>query len=389
MAFSHHPAPRSPRCLSRSALIAALASATTLQAALWESPGWALVGSAEAGGGYDSNLYARADGDEDSFVYAIPTLRLFRHASLTQFEVRTQLHATKFFQETTEDSYDPSLYIGYAYPFTEDTLAAQEINAAFVQSSHANADVGGRLEQRESSLSWEGNISPTGKSVWRGRAGWQRFDYAEDNYNTNETFTAGIAYLLAPHELLQLGAGYGFDFSTSTPQLDAPKTESLQHSFTLRGRGSFSSKLTGLFYVGFATIDYSGAQDRSDRDVIAGARLEWAARERLLLGSQLDRKSYFSPGGDAVTRTTFLVDAAQQLAGGFTLRVGTQFDYSDHRGVTYVRNDFRAGVTGGIEYAFTDRFSASLTGSWATQTSDIDLYEFDRTTATGRVLLRF
>ena len=388
MTLFHHPAARFGRRFLGSALAAAL-FADPLHAALWESPGWALVGSAETGAGYDSNLYARADGEEDSFVFATPTLRLFRRASLTQFEVRTQLHATKFFEQTTEDSYDPSLHIGYAYPFTEDTLAAQEVTATLAQSSQANADVGGRLEQRESRLGWEGNISPTGKSVWRGRVSWQHVDYAEENYNTNETFGGGLAYLLVPHEMLQLGAGYDFDFSTSTPQTSAPKTESTQHAFTIRGRGSFSAKITGLFYLGVATIEYSGAQDRSDHDLIAGARLEWAAKERLLLGSQLDRKTYFSPGGDAVTRTSFLIDAAQQLAGGFTLRVGTQFDYSDHRGVSYTRNDFRAGLTGGIEYAFTDRFSASLAGLWATQTSDVSLYEFDRATATGRVLFRF
>ncbi len=389
MRFNHHPVRQVRRRIPTALIAGGLLCSTTLHAALWESPGWALVGSAEAGAGYDSNLQARADGEEDVFAFATPTLRLFRRSSLTQFEARTQLQATRFFRETTEDSYDPSLHIGYAYPFTDDTLASQEVNAAFIQSSQANADVGGRLEQRESRLGWEGNISPSGKSLWRGRLAWQRFDYAEENYNTNQTFGGGVAYLLAPHEMLQLGAGYDFDFSTSTPQTGAAKTESAQHALTLRGRGAFSAKITGLFYLGFAAIEYSGAQDRSDQDVVAGARLEWAARERLLLGTQLDRKTYFSPGGDAVTRTTFLLDAAQQLTGGVTVRVGTQLDYSDHRSVAYTRNDVRAGFTGGIEYAFTDRFSASLAGMWSTQTSDVSLYEFDRTTATGRVLLRF
>jgi hypothetical protein len=362
----------------------------TSQAALWESPAWALTADASAGGGYDTNLYARQDGDGDSFVSFLPSLRLFRRSSLTKFEVVADVNAVKFFKYDDEDSVDPSIKLICIYPDSEETLSSQELRAGFVQTSYANSDVGRRVRQSDAELFWEGNVAATGKSSIQGRARLKHTDYHEIDYNTNESFDVGATYNFVSNERLNLGLGYELGLSRSVPDTaNSEKTNSVANEVTVRGRGEFLPKVSGRFHIGFASISYTGARESSDQDIVAGAVLDWKARERLEISSKLDRDTYFSPDGIVITRTSVALLAAQELVGGFTVLGEVEGSQSDHERENLQRRDDQIHLKAGLKYAFNDRFSAMANCTWTTQESDLSLYNYDRALFSGLVSCRF
>lgn len=387
------PATRSGmRMLSQMALLTCTSCLITDDAigALWESPAWALTSQVEAGGGYDSNLYARAGGDGSGFAKLHPQLRFFRRSSLTRFEINADVRAVTFFDYENEDSVDPSVSLLSIYPDTEDTLSTQHLQASYAQSSSANADVGRRLRQSDAEISWEGNVAATGKSVFEGRTRVRHTDYREDNYNTNEQAGIGGSYNFVPHERLHLGLGYDLALARSKPDTAAAlETKSTGHSFTFRGRGDFLPKISGRFHLGISTVKYSGSLDRSDSDLIAGASLVWEAHERLSLTTKVNRGTYFSPSGEIIMRTTVGVLAEQVITGGFSLLAEVEGSQADYEHQTSLRRDNTANLRGGVQYALTDRFSGGASCTWTTQDSDLSTFNYDRTLVSGHLSVRF
>ena len=372
------------------AVIASLGAPATGLAALWESPAWALVGSADGSVGYDSNLYARSGGDGDGFAKIAPQVRLFRRSSLTKFEALADVQAVKYFTKEDEDSIDPSLSLIYSYPETEEALSSQEARALFSQSSSANADVGRRLRQTDAMLSWEGEVVPTGKSAFEGRARLRHTDYKEESYNTNQVAEAGVSYDFVSHARLRFGAGYDIGYGRSEPDsASANETESVSHAFTFRGRGDFLPKVSGRFYIGAVSIEYTGAQDRSDSDVIAGGAIVWAVHERLSVESKINRDIYFSPGGAVTTRSTVAFAANQQLIGGFSVTGEIEGSRAEHEQQNSLRRDHTVNLRTGIKYALTDRFSFSAACTLTNQESDEAFYDYDRALVSGHIFCRF
>jgi hypothetical protein len=147
--------------------------------------------------------------------------------------------------------------------------------------------------------------------------------------------------------------------------------------------------VSGRFHLGATSVEYSGDQERSDWDVIAGAELVWSVHERRSLTSKVNRDIYFSPGGAVTTRSTISLRADQMLTGGFSLLGEVEGSRAEHEQQNSTRRDHSINLRAGIKYAFTDRFSASTQCTWTTQESTLDLYTYDRALVSGNISCRF
>ncbi len=365
-----------------------LGASPALQAVVWQSDHWALTAAAEGGLGYDSNLFTRAGGIGDGYAVVIPTLVFKSLHSLTRLEAEASVKSSAYFYLTELNTSDPSLVIRLRHPSDDEALATQEFEARAGRSTDANPEVGGRLRRDSYSAHWSGNIKPAGKLVVLPEAELGHTDYVTPGFNTNQSGAAGVTVAYLANERLQLGTAYNFEYSRSRP--DNPletQTTGRRHLLAFRGRGEFLPKVSGNMLIGVSHNDYRGGFVRRDWDSVAAISLVWAAAARGTLTLKVDRTSYFSPNGSALTRSGLGLEWTQELKGGFYATVGA--DAADVRYDPLTRNDRSYGTQLRLRYALTERFSASLNAGYTKQDSDDAFGNYERTTVFANLARKF
>jgi hypothetical protein len=357
---------------------------------IWENRDWALVGDGEAGIGYDSNLYARNGGVGDGYALLTPTLSLQRLHSFTDFHVDLALQSYTFFDRTGLDSLDPSLTVVVHYPFDEYLFPTQQFTLIASRSTEVNGDVGGRLRRQDFGGRWEGHIIASEKTILEGRAEVHQTDYLTAGYNDNEFATAGLTLSYVSNERLQIGAGYDYEYSVSKPK-DSGAIESSfrQHLVTMRGRGEFLPKVTGYCFIGVASTDNRGSDTRSYLDLEGELSIAWQATVRGQLIFKVARETYFSPNGYAYIPTSVGPEWDQELAGGYSLRVGANEQQILYRFGTGTRNDQLYAGYFQLHYALTERFTAALTMNYTRQDSPEYIVNYTRGTLYASFTCKF
>ena len=359
-------------------------------AAILQTEHWALLGAAEAGVGYDSNLFAHNGSDGDGYGLLEPSFTIQRLNSLTNLKVDLSVKSYTYFTKTNLNSLDPLLKIRLRYPFDEEIEATQEFSGYATRRTEANAIVGTRLRSDNYDVHWEGTFNPTGKLTLLTRTDAQRTDYLTAGFNTNDTASAGVTLDFLSNERLQLGTGYDFISSHSRPDLaDVPETKSKQHRYTLRGQGEFLPKVTGSFFVGAGHTAYSGGLTQSAWDFVAGSSLSWQATERAQVTFTADRSTNFSPGGAAFTQAGVALEWTQQIAGGFTATLGADAANIAFR---FESNSEHYKQYGGhflLKYALTERLTASLRTSYTKQNSNQHYAQYDRAIVYASISTKF
>lgn len=357
---------------------------------LFSTSGWSLAPELKTRLGYDSNIFARTDGDGDAFLEVEPSLTLARRPSLTALSFEASARATGFLDYSNENSIDPAVRARYRYPEEAGTLPTYEMDASFSQSSVANPDVGRRVRETDWAFRWDGQVKTTSKATLRALLSARRLSYREWDLNVNETVEAGLVMAFVSNPKLELGAGYGLSFSRSLPGMPGlESTNRLANALTLRGRGDFTPNLSGRWYAGLAHATYSKSLDESDLDVVAGADLAVVLRERLQLIIKGGRQVYFSPDGDATRETSAGVEVRQTIAGGFTATFGVQGIRRVYRRVVNYRRDNVFPLRAALDYTIRPRFRAGLEVTWYTQKSDWAFRSYDRTTISARTFHQF
>lgn len=382
------PNMRSQLTLILSLLI--LASITRkMQAAGWSGADWTLSPALTTRLGYDSNLFARDGSPDDAFHEIEPKLIWTRRPSATMLSVEAAVRSVAFFHWPEENSIDSSLRAKYRYPEEESLLASREMDAFISRASVANSDVGRRVRETEFFFRWEETVPLTAKTAVQGRVSARRSSYNDDDLNRNDRVDAGLAIAFLHNEKLDLGAGYDLSLSRSAPSDARESTRRVENALTIRGRGEFAPNVSGRLYVGLANANYSGAQNRSGLDIVAGGNLEWLITERRRLTATVDRGVYFSPEGDAVTSSSAGVELHQDLSTGISARVGIKIIRAVYRREAVFRSDLSFPLRAGVDYQINPRFTAGVEGGWSEHRSDVVLYNYHRTDFAAWAAYRF
>lgn len=359
----------------------ALASLTALSARALTLPAdWLLQPALEVRAGYDSNLFARAGGAGDGFAEIRPVLTLARPPARAAISTEISARALTFLNHAEENSVDPALLVTYLYPDQEGVFAPDEIRLSVSRSTDANADLGRRVRETERTFRWGDTLVSSAKTALQAHVELQRLSYSDWDLNTNDLAAAGLALAFISNEKLQLGAGYDFSLSRSTPALGGQRSVLREHALTFHGRGEFTPAIAGLWYVGVAHTGYGGPMARSDFAIIAGVNDTWTLRERLQLVATIDRHVYFSPLGDAVTETAAGLEIRQEFSRGFSASLGADAVHRAYRQTSVYRRDNLFPFRIGLAYTIRPEFTASLDARWSRQESDWAFRNYRRTT---------
>ncbi len=366
-------------------LLLAIGVSPSGRAAIIDIPGWGTNLLTRAEVGYDSRPYMRAGSDGAGFIGGEAALRFSRLHSLSQFEIEARLHGTAFLSGDEDDSLDPSAVLTYRYPYGDTEFSKQWFRAAASVRTEANADVGMRLRRSRYEAEWEGLLVSTGKLTLYGRAAANQVEYETDVFNKNRLLRAGLTAAFVSNDRLQLGAGYDLSEMRSARLQPHCITTRVSNGLTVRGRGHFMPKLSGSFFVGVDYADYGGCVVRTDWDPVAGGSLTWTASERRRFDLSIDRRTYFSPSGDAVEHSRINLDFTQVIAGGFRGRVGMGYARASFREMTEFRRDEAITANLGLDYNLTGRLNASLDFTYSDQTSDNNTFDYDRLLVLARI----
>lgn len=357
----------------------AMAIGLKARAAVWENPEFALAADATATVGYDSNLFAVADGPGDAFLTLRPLLDLSRKDTPYSLKAEAWFDWTSFLRLTNDDSVDPGFRVTFDYPPDAETLPTQTAEAHWIRTTQANVDVGQRVTQEDGMAKYEGDVYDNGKTVVAGRVSLDRDQFLGEEFDTNETASAGATASYLPNSAWRAGLGYDFTLGRSVSNSGAtPDLDLVENAFTLQSSGEFSPKLTGKVYAGGAYSDYTGSYDRADWDLITGVALTWSPLERLAVSLKAARAPSFNPDGDVDVASSLSLDVLQELSGGVALHGGVLGGHTSHVRTMTFRTDNFVGAGAGLSYNLTGRLIASIEYSWTSQDSSVPVFTYRR-----------
>lgn len=373
----------------RFALVAGLA-ALHARAALWEDPAWAVSGEMDAGGGYDSNLYAINGGPGDWYSSLRPSVELSRKGSLVSLDAEAWVDWTTFLTQTGSDATDPGLRVTLAYPANVDTWTTQSAEVHWIRTTAADVDIGRRVSREDMLAKYEGDLVDTGKTSVVGRLTLDRDEYLGAAFDTIDTASLGTSVLLSPDGLFRAGAGIDLTLGRSQPNGPGPASlDQTEQAATIEAEGEFTPKVTGRVSVGIAYSDYSGSFSSSEWDLVAAAQIVWKPRERLSLDLGVAREPYFNADGDVDIATSVVLGVTQDLGRGFSISASARDGLTNYmRSFTY-RTDRIEGAGLLAAYNLTGKLTASAGCDWTRQDSDIPLFTYRRHVATGQLTYRF
>jgi hypothetical protein len=370
--------------------LGAMSYPTIALGSVWQSNDWALTSVDEAGFGYDSNLYARNGGTGDGYAELAPSLLLQRLRSYTYLEVTFGVKSTEYFTRSDLDSVDPSLELELRYPYDEFVFPTQQFDLQASRTTIVDGDIGARLRAQNLSARWEGNIVSSEKTILQGRAEVSQTDYLTEGFSDNEFVTAGVTAAYVASELLELGAGYDYEYGLSQPKGSSNTSTYLDQSLlSLRGKGDFLPKVSGFVSVGVADTTYWGAVSRSNLDIEGDLGIVWQATERGKFTLKASRQSFFSPDGNAFLSTSFGPEWAEEFGAGCVATVGLDIQQTLNRFTVGTRTDHAYGGHFGLNYSLNDRYSTALTFHYITQDSLVLIYNYDRTTVYANFTAKF
>jgi hypothetical protein len=372
------------------AMLCLFSSAAASFASIWQSSDWALTSTDEAGLGYDSNLFARHDGDGDGYAEIFPSLLLKRLKSYTDMEITFAVKSTNYFTRTDLNSFDPSLDLEIRYPYDEFVFPTQQFDVRASRSTIVDGDIGGRLRAQDLSTRWEGNIAASEKTILQGRAEVHQTDYLTQGYSDNEFATAGLTLAYVENQNLELGAGYDYKYAVSRPSDSSlSRTYLSQNLVSIRGRGDFLPKVSGFVTVGVADSAYTGEVSQSYVDVEGEIGIVWVVTERGKFTLKANRESYFSPSGSEYITTNFGPEWTEELATEYFATVGADFQQTLNRFAVGSRTDHAYGGHLELTHSITDRYAAALTIRYITQDSPQLVYNYDRATVYASFVAKF
>ncbi len=360
------------------------------EAALWESPHWALLGNVSGTGGYDSNLTLSHEGEGSGFATLEPEFVFERISSATKLEFSGKVVGTHFFDKDQDSQFEPSFSVEYEYPDWKDNLPRLTGSASWNRSTTGDASVGNRISAAYTHVNFGGRFFSTGKIGLSAEASYAGVDYQGNRFVTHQLGTISIGAGYEPNQLaeysLNLVSSYG---ETAPSQLIAGRVKNWEEGLTLRVRGKLSPKVTGSIYAGAAAVKYTGSFSRSDGLPLGGGEIGWHLTPGGWIYGGLDFGADYSPDGQSLEIHRVSLRYQQTIFQAWRCEFRTSPGRTLYYRQTKLREDriFSTGVA--VIYEPSTRFLIRTGYEFTKQDSNVLFANFDRHLATTRVAYRF
>ena len=333
---------------------------------------------------YDSNIFARADGQGDFILSAGLILEYARRAGAIGINATMAVNASRFGDNTTQNFNDPAFKVEFLKSGGR-TTGSLKLGAAYV--SEADAVIGERTQSWNYLSDLNFKYPVIERYSFSGELGYTDRVYDHPSSLTDlETFTAGADLLYALTSTRDLVAGYEFRRSDTSANSSYD-----DHSFTAGVSGRILPKLSGSVRAGYEVRTPRGSSTDGDyRGLTASASVTWTLSQRLKLTGLLNRDNSVTANNQSVNTTS------GEIALQETLNRKLAFNASLGGGRSRYLNALEAGRHDeyltwgtGLKYTMNDHVSSSLDYLFTQNWSTISLSDFTRHTITLSISSRW
>ncbi len=381
------PGSRGPSAAARRriALLATLALAAQARADLWETPGWALLGTATAKAGYDSNLTFSRDGQGDAFGTAEADLLLERMNSLALTEFTATAAETDFASHRAPAQLDASASARVRYPSEQDELARFSAAASWTRVTAADPELNRRLTLEKTLADVGGRVVTSGQFGLDADVGYQLYDYSADGLGRNHQTDLKVGLAYDPSPLTEISANLAGGLGATSGNASVPSSTDRSETATVQIEGQILPKLTSTLYAGVTHISYSGGYSHASTLPTSGGQLVWDMAPGKSLRGGVSLTNGFAPDGETQRKSEASLDYRQALSRIWAAEVLLEASRYSDRNNSFTRTDTSESAGAALSYTPSHRFKVSLGYSILHQTSDLQEAGFARHLVTLQV----
>lgn len=338
-----------------------------------------------AGVGYDSNLFATADGDGDTSLNASLELEYRRKAGMLGVGATLDWNVAQYQSHTEENFTNPD----FKAELTKDS--GRTTGALHVGARRENrADTA--INLRTESWNYDADLTAKYPVIERysiaGMAGYSRRDFLDNASLVDlNTYTAGADLLYALNSQRDLVAGYRHRLTDTTAN-----TKDSDDSFTVGVAGRILPKLSGNVRIGVQRrgIDRTDAPDESHVSTTSTIGAVWTVSTRASVSAQVS-KDFVTVATDASVDTT-----SAGLSAQYSLNTKTAVT----AGISYGRLEFLdtgargrrddyATFSAGLSRVINQHFRVSAGYLYFKNWSTLAISDFNRHTVSLNVTSRW
>lgn len=324
---------------------------------------------------YDSNVFARNDGDSDVYLSLIPELQYLRRAGRGTIDGRAGIDFTRFMDLSSEDHEDLYGSFEITLPTHRDSPLSGGLDLRYTEHTGVNEFLNQRLESK--------HYSAESRLLYRfsERLGVRNnFGYnlsRSDEASNIESYFGRLGLQHEYSENLSLFTDYRLRRITSTGRGQQGKVDNLDHAIFLGATGDLRPRLTGTLSVGVQRTDAQGARGEDANMIVAATELAWQMQERTEVTLDISRDMDVSPNDFSAEMFNTTLGINHRIEPKFDLNAYTGFSRFRFRGGDN-RRDLGLHFGAGGRYIFSNYWHAGLNYQFTKNDSNRTFADYNR-----------
>ena len=370
--------------LGRAVLLAALLAGVPARALISLEAGKdQLFVTTTLAAGYDSNLFANANGSGDSFSSLDVTAEFLRHAGLIALDATLSVDASRYNRLHAEDFQNPSLHATFTKA-TGRTTGALSVGV----SRQSRADTAANL--RDASWLYETSLALKYPVIERyslsASAGYQLRDFIDNSTLVDlSTYSAGTDLFYHYSSDRDLLAGYHFSEDET-----AARSRNFDHALTVGVSGRLLASIKGQLRAGYEIRVPAAGPDGTFSAWTADGSAVWTITKRWHFTGRVSRDFSTTSTNLSVNTLAAGVDAEYAFNAKtalFTGMSGSGTDYLGQAGAN--RHDTAWTWNLGINRTLTDHVKLTVDKVFSQTWSTLAFSDYIRRSVSASLVARF
>jgi polysaccharide biosynthesis protein VpsM len=323
---------------------------------------------------YDSNIFLNNTQQDDMTATANAAARYVHDVGLISAEATLNVSAVKFFDNTDEDSVDPSLTGQATYtPSDKTTLTG---SAAYSRQTVANEAVNGRTKSDNLVLSGSLQNLFSEKLGYRVSGGFDGGSYLTTGYADVMSYNAGVSAVYVYSPKLTTTTGFNYRESwTDNRVAGSGDPSNKDYRYTIGFEGELAPKLSGTLDLGVVKNSFNSSQFDSSSAMFAGAGLKWVAAQKTTVSLNGSHDFGLTAANQSSKVGSVSLGVTHVLNPKWTLDGGLSYSHAGYQGLNkdFDRKDDIVRLRGRVSYALASNVNVDLSAGYAdAQSSSAD-----------------
>jgi len=315
---------------------------------------------------YDSNIYLNNTQQDDMTATANAAARYVHDVGLISAEATLNVSAVKFFDNTDEDSVDPSLTGQATYtPSDKTTLTG---SAAYSRQTVANEAVNGRTKSDNLVLSGSLQNLFSEKLGYRVTGGFDGGSYLTTGYADVMSYNAGVSAVYVYSPKLTTTTGFNYRESwTDNRVAGSGDPSNKDYRYTIGFEGELAPKLSGTLDLGVVKNSFNSSQFDSSSAMFVGTGLKWVAAQKTTVSLNGSHDFGLTAANQASKVGSVSLGVTHVLNPKWTLDGGVSYAHASYQGLNkdFDRKDDIVRFRGRVSYALASNVNVDLSAGYA------------------------